>query len=215
VTPLLALFDVDGTLFLTHDPLAGEALLGSLRAVYAVSPPGDAVEQIDHQGQTTIRIIDEHLARACELSAERYLELLERADTRDWQAAPDATVALSRLAEAGIGLALLTGNPEPMARARMARLDLDRFFPAEQGAFGCDAEDRADLFGIARRRAGEWPVERTVEIGDTPRDVRSAHGAGARAIALRSPRTADDFSAADAVCNDLSEVADVLLAWNR
>jgi phosphoglycolate phosphatase len=229
VTPLLALFDVDGTLFLTHDPLAGEALLGSLREVYAVSPPGDAVEQIDHQGQTTMRIIrkvlraeglgdaliDKHLVRACALSAERYLELLERADTRDWQAAPEAAVALSRLAEAGIGLALLTGNPEPMARTRMARLDLDRFFPAEQGAFGCDAEDRTDLFGIARRRAGGWPVERTVEIGDTPRDVRSAHGAGARAIALRSPRNADDFSAANAVCDDLSEVADVLLAWNR
>jgi phosphoglycolate phosphatase len=229
VTPLLALFDVDGTLFLTHDPLAGVALLGSLRELYSMSPPTDAVERIDHQGQTTMRIIrevlraeglgdaliDEHLPRACALSAERYLELLEGEDTRDWQAAPGAAAALGRLTDAGVQLALLTGNPEQIARARMARLGLDGFFPEGQGAFGCEAEDRADLIGLARRRAGGWPVDRTAEIGDTARDVRSAQGAGARAIAVRSPRSADEFPAADAVCDDLAEVAEVLIAWNR
>jgi phosphoglycolate phosphatase-like HAD superfamily hydrolase len=229
VTPLLALFDVDGTLFLTHDPLAGEALVASLRDLYSVSPPDDAVERIDHQGQTTMRIIrevlraeglgdaliDEHLARACAHSAERYLELLERADTHDWQASPGAAAALGRLAKEHIELALLTGNPEPIARARMTRLGLDGFFPAGQGAFGCEAENRGDLFELARGRAGGWPADRTVEIGDTARDVRSAHGAGSRAIALRSPRSADEFPGADAVCDDLAEVADVLIAWNR
>src|SRR5919202_1301213 len=36
VTPLLALFDVDGTLFLTHDPLAGLALRETLAERYGV-----------------------------------------------------------------------------------------------------------------------------------------------------------------------------------
>ena len=37
--PLLALFDVDGTLFLSHDPLAGEALTPTLEAFYPVRLP--------------------------------------------------------------------------------------------------------------------------------------------------------------------------------
>jgi phosphoglycolate phosphatase len=229
VTPLLALFDVDGTLFLTDDLLAGEALLASLRELYAVDPSADAVERVDHRGQTTLRIarsvlraerldetaVDEQLARACALYAERYLELLEGADTRDWRAAPGAAEALSRLSEHDVRLALLTGNPEPVARARMARLGLARFFPEAQGAFGCDGEERRQLVEIARGRAGGWPTHRTVEIGDTPRDVSSAHAAGIRAIALRSPRNEDEFLDADWVCDDLAAVADVLLAWSR
>ena len=229
MTPLLALFDVDGTLFLTDDPLAGEALLASLRELYTVDPPANAVERVDHRGQTTLRItravlrsaglddpaIDRQLARACALFAEGYLELLESADTGSWRAAPGAAEALSRLSERGVQLALLTGNPEPVARARMARLGLERFFTEGQGAFGCDAEERSRLVEIARCRAGGWPADRTVEIGDTRRDVSSAHGAGVRAIALRSPPSKDEFPDADAVCEDLAAAAEVLLAWNR
>jgi phosphoglycolate phosphatase len=229
VTPLLALIDVDGTLFLTDDPLAREALIASLRELYAVDPPADAVERVDHRGQTTLRIaravlraeglddpaIDEQLARACALFGERYLELLEGADTRHWRAAPGAAEALSRLSESGVRLALLTGNPEPVARARMARLGLKTFFPPGQGAFGCGAEERRQLVEIARSRAGDWPAERTVEVGDTRRDVTSAHCAGVRAIAIRSSGSEDEFPRVDAVCDDLAGVADVLLAWSR
>ncbi len=43
MTPLLALFDVDGTLLLTHDPLSSEAFLPTLRKLYEVDPPADAV----------------------------------------------------------------------------------------------------------------------------------------------------------------------------
>ena len=102
-----------------------------------------------------------------------------------------------------------------MARARMERLGLAGFFPTGQGAFGCDAEERVELLAIARRRAGDRPAERTVEIGDTSRDVESAHEAGIRSIAVRSPRSRAEFPGADAVCDDLGAVTDRLLAWNR
>jgi phosphoglycolate phosphatase len=223
VTPLLALFDVDGTLFLTHDPISSEALLPSLRELYQVDPPEDAVERLEHPGQTSQRIarkvlraeglsddtIDEHLGEWCKRFTERYLALLVDADTSDWQVAPHAAEALSRLVEAGVHRALLTGNPEPMARARMRRLGLERFFPDGQGAFGCDAEERSALVEIARERADGWPVERTVAVGDTPRDVSSAHAAGIRVVAVRP------VEGADAVCDGLNAVADVLIAWNR
>src|SRR6185312_14931556 len=103
-------------------------------------------------------------------------------DTSAWREAPGAAEALARLQEAGVRLALLTGNPEPMARARMFRLGLERFFPEGQGAFGCESESRVELIELARRRAGGWPAERTVELGDTQRDAETAHTAGVRAV---------------------------------
>jgi phosphoglycolate phosphatase len=193
---LLALFDVDGTLFLTDDPLSSEALLGTLRELYPVDPPEDAVEHVDHAGQTARRIarlvlnaegiedaaVDERLDECCRRFAARYVTLLAAADTSAWRAAPAAADALAQLQDSGVRLALLTGNPEPMARARMYRLGLERFFPEGQGAFGCESESRVELIELARRRAGGWPAAETVELGDTRRDEESARAAGIRAV---------------------------------
>jgi hypothetical protein len=90
LTQLLVLCDVDGTLFLTHDPLAGEALTETLEERFDVRPSHDAIETVDHAGQTALRIarllleqagvpansIDVGLARWCPHFADRYLELL-------------------------------------------------------------------------------------------------------------------------------------------
>ena len=216
MTSLLALFDIDGTLLLGNDPVSNAAFLPALREVYGVDPPPDAVARIDHPGQTCQRIarevlhadgltddaIDERLGAWCALYAERYVSLLADASTTAWQAAPHAAEALQRLSEVGIHLALLTGNPEQMARARMERLGLASFFPEGQGAFGCDAEERGALIHLARERAGDWPLDRTVAVGDTPRDVSGARAAGIRVISVKPG-------------DDLNEVADALIAWNR
>jgi phosphoglycolate phosphatase len=212
VTPLLALFDIDGTLFLTHDPLAGIALRETLIERYGVPLPDDAIEQVDHQGQTSLRIgrlvlaaagVEEpdRLADWCGEFAERYVELLTDADTSNWRTPRDAERSLERLAAAGLRLALLTGNPEPMARARMDRLRLARFFPLGQGAFGCESESRVELITLARARAGNWEARATVEIGDTERDATTSTEAGVRSIVVGPA--------------GLSEAAESLLAWNR
>jgi len=192
LTPLLVLFDVDGTLFLTHDPLAGRALRETLSERFRVELPEDALERVDHEGQTSLRIgrlvlrdagLDApELGPWCAEFAKRYLELLSDADTSDWQAASGAEESLARLQAAGQRLALLTGNPEPVARARLERLGLGRFFPAGQGAYGCEAESRTELIALARARAGDWPAARTVEVGDTAVDVSSARDAGIRSL---------------------------------
>jgi len=196
VTRLLVLFDVDGTLFLTDDPLAGQALHDTLQERFGVRLPDDAIEHVDHEGQTSLRIarlvleaagvatatIDAGLAAWCPRFAERYIELLAHADTSGWRAAADGEQTLERLAAAGHRVALLTGNPEQMARARMERLGFAQFFQPGQGAFGCDGEERAMLIDLARARAGGWPAEATVEIGDTARDASSARQAGIRSV---------------------------------
>ena len=228
---LLALFDLDGTLFLTHDPLNGRALAATLNEVYGVDVTADAIAKVEHRGLTAKRIarnvlhaagvadpaIDARLDRWCEAFAERYLELLVEADTSGWEARPGAAEALSRLQAEGVRLALVTGNPEPMARARLQRLRLERFFPGGQGAFGCEAEERAALLELARERAGDWPAAATAEIGDAPADVVSAKAAGFRSIAITSHRTRaeQELAGADEIVDDMDGIVRALLSPAR
>jgi phosphoglycolate phosphatase len=220
----LILFDIDGTLFLTSDPLVGRATLDAVEEVWGLRLPGDAIGKVDHPGQTAQRITrlvleaagvdDEHieagLGRWCDLVSARYLHLLDESDTSHWEAAPGAPETLEALS-ARADIALMTGNPEPIARVRMERLDLGRFFPPWQGAFGCDAEHRVDLIRIARERAGDRPEDETWTVGDTPRDVEGAHAAGVRCIGITLGRfDAADLHEADAVVGDFRDLLRVL-----
>lgn len=217
---LLVLFDVDGTLFLTPDGLYIEAVLAAVREVYGLALSDGALARTDNAGETArsgVRkllhaegvddeTIDAGLAPWTELLTDRYLELLTAADTSRWRAAPGAAETLEELGREH-RLALLTGNPERVARVRMERLGLDRYFGEGQGAFGSDGEQRADLIAIARERAGGWPADRTVLVGDTPRDVAGAHEAGVRAIGITQGRFgADELVDADAVVNELGDL---------
>lgn len=212
---LLVLFDVDKTLFMTSDPLMGQAMTDAVETVWGLKLPDDAIRGVDHPGQTAMRItremlravglgddeIDSHLARWCTEVSKRYLELLADADTSRWAAAEGAADALRRIEHR----ALLTGNPEPVARARMERIGLAEFFPPSQGAFGCESEDRAELIAIARRKAGDWPAVRTVAVGDTENDVAGARAAGIHVIGFGAGL--DD---ADAVIESMSELPPAL-----
>jgi phosphoglycolate phosphatase-like HAD superfamily hydrolase len=149
--------------------------------------------------------IDAALGRWCKEASRRYLELLAEADTSD-RRSPDGTAEMLVQIE---HKALLTGNPEPVARARMEKLGLAELFPPGQGAFGCDAEDRADLIAIARKRAGDWPREQTVAVGDTEADVRGARRAGIRVIGF-GPDPA--LAEADAVVHSMSDLPRALAA---
>jgi phosphoglycolate phosphatase-like HAD superfamily hydrolase len=90
----------------------------------------------------------------------------------------------------------------------MERLGLAEIFPRGQGAFGCQRENRSELFALARERAGNWPSERTVAGGDTPLDVSSAHAAGYLCIGVTTGRyRSEQLEEADVVIADLGELA--------
>jgi phosphoglycolate phosphatase len=108
-------------------------------------------------------------------------------------------------------LGLLTGNYEPVARLKLARAGIGKHFPSGQGAFGSDAEDRAALPAIARRRAGglgtPHPRERTIVIGDTPRDIACARADRVRCFAVATgPYEAAELASADRVLADAEGV---------
>jgi phosphoglycolate phosphatase-like HAD superfamily hydrolase len=182
--------------------------------------PDDAIGKVDHPGQTAQRItrlvleaagvddeqIDAGLPSWCERVSGRYLELLADTDTSHWQAAPGAAETLEALSER-TRIVLMTGNPEPIARARMERLRLASFFAHGQGSFGCDAEHRVDLIAIARARAGDVPADETWAVGDTPRDVEGAHAAGIRCVGITLGRFGrEDLADADSVVDEFPDL---------
>lgn len=92
-------------------------------------------------------------------------------------------------------LALLTGNVEPGARAKLRHYGLDHFFGF--GAFGDEGEHRNELGPIALTRAAKTlnrvfePTEAVI-IGDTPKDIACARAAGMYCIAVATGSVSEE-----------------------
>jgi phosphoglycolate phosphatase-like HAD superfamily hydrolase len=210
------LFDVDGTLLLTHDEVYVEANRIALTEVFGSAPdgadvPGDTATAHTRRALAAAGFrateIDAGIPRWCASFSAHYVQLLADADTGHWEVGPGAHESIAALDRR----ALLTGNPPAIAHARMERLGLAPFFPPGAGAFGCERERRTELFTLARERAGDWPPERTVAVGDTPLDVSSAHTAGCRCIAVTTGQYArHQLASADVVIPDLTQLGAAL-----
>jgi phosphoglycolate phosphatase-like HAD superfamily hydrolase len=212
---LLLLWDIDGTLLRSGGAREhAAALVQALRDVYGVDLPDDAVQRVGPWGKTDQRIAREVLAAAgVELDGsrewiDRAWEIYRAADlTRLRDGAMDgAQEALARAHHSGDVNALLTGNSEPIAHHKLAAAGLGHWFVRGQGAFGSDAEDRRELVPIARERAGGWPNERTVVIGDAPGDVECAVAGGAHSVVLLGHFGRDELAGADAFIARLADL---------
>jgi len=224
---VLVLFDIDGTLLEGTSQPVGEAMRAALQEVHGVDTRLIR-RQIETLGRT-----DGEIARAILLDAgvgtERIDAVADRVRDRCCRASarllgddlsgavlPGVRDVLDWLIEqADVKLGLLTGNYEPIARLKVTRASIGRMFAPGQGAFGSDAEDRAALPAIARRRAGTvdapYPRRKTIVIGDTPRDIACARADGVRCVAVASGSfDRDALSAADAVARDAVELRLIL-----
>ena len=211
---VLLLFDIDGTLLIGASEAHRDAIHEGLREVFGVDDPGAG--RIDAAGQTDPAIARGILERSGDRSAfdgeaERFLTTCVAAYERRCPATLETHVApgIHELLGSlwGAQVSLVTGNYEPIARLKLARAGIGHHFAAGQGAFGSDAEDRARLPEIARRRAGgggpPHPRARTIVIGDTPRDIACARADGVRVFAVASgPFAAEALAGADAVFDD-------------
>jgi phosphoglycolate phosphatase len=221
---LLLLFDIDGTMLLKASRAHAESLYAALRRVHGLSEVPEG--QVEAAGRTDDAIarsiltlagvsaerIDE---RARDVRAMACAEYAHRCpqDLSD-RVAPGVPEVLAKLgARDDVRLSLLTGNLECVARLKLDRAGLGAFFPRGQGAFGSDSEDRSDLPEIARTRAGAadgdgpYPREKTVVIGDTPRDIACARADGVHVIAIATgPFRASDLHGADVVIDMAREI---------
>jgi phosphoglycolate phosphatase-like HAD superfamily hydrolase len=245
---VLLLFDIDGTLLSGATKAHSQALDRAIREVHRVDPR-DLRTQISPAGRT-----DGEIARLILLdlgvSAWRIDELADSVRETCWRiyaeicppdlsdhVVPGIPATLSWLdGRDGVTLGLVTGNFEPIARLKLKRAGIGRWFAPEMGAFGSDSEDRAALPGIARRRAGRLgsgragsgragsgragtaragsgragmpvPREQTIVIGDTPRDIACARADGVRCVAVTTGQYGpDELAGADAVARDAAEL---------
>ena len=219
---MLLLFDVDGTLLLKATAAHAAAVHEALREVYGIADLSAA--RVEAAGRTDYEI-GRAICLQLGVSADRFdagredfriacVAAYARLCPEDLSefVAPGVTDVLEALAARdGTRLALLTGNLEPIARLKIRRAGLGRFFEPGQGGFGSDHEDRTELPAIARRRAGHYPRAKTVVIGDTPRDIACARADGVRCIAVATgPYGPDDLAGADVVLRTAHELLDAI-----
>lgn len=195
----LLLFDIDGTLLLTHG-VGRMAVEESLRRVLGETIPSDG---ISFSGKTDPQIFREILAHhglsdaagngRFEALLEVYSETMHRLiRERGVEVLPGVHELLGRLRERpDVRLGLLTGNLEPMAYLKLNAGGLASHFSF--GAFGSDSEDRNQLPAIALERAREatgrtFSGKDVVVIGDTERDIACSRVVGAVAVAVCTGR---------------------------
>jgi phosphoglycolate phosphatase len=216
--PTLLLFDIDGTLVWRASTEHAAALREALHEIHGLDPefrrpgpPGSAAGRTDGEIARTLLLAAGHSARRIDECAADVREATCAAYARRCppdlsdKLLPGIPELLARLdGRHDVRLSLVTGNFEPVARLKLLRAGVGGHFKAGQGGFGSDSEDRAALPPIARRRAGRdgvsFPRERTIVIGDTPRDIACARADGVRCVAVATgPFGVDELREADAV----------------
>jgi phosphoglycolate phosphatase len=223
---MLLLFDIDGTLLLKAAEWHRAALFEALSQVYGFDTVSGT--PVPTAGRTDTAIARD-IARESGLEVGAFDERLAEFQTQ-CAAAFGRLCPPSLATHVGVGirealdelnkepntrLSLLTGNYEPIARLKLERAGIGRYFARGEGAFGSDSEHRDLLGPIARARAGSagvsYPRERTVVIGDTPLDIACARADGLGVIAIATgPHPAVDLASADHVVGDGFELLDLL-----
>ena len=162
---MLLLFDIDGTLLSGATREHARALDGAIREVHGVDPD-NLRSEIGPAGRTdgeiarlilldlgvSARRIDELADDVREACCRIYAQICPP-DLSDHVVPGIADLLPVLAARDGVTLGLLTGNFEPIARLKLQRAGIGRWFSAGAGAFGSDSEDRAALPAIARRGA--------------------------------------------------------------
>ncbi len=222
---MLLLFDIDGTLLIGAADAHRDAILEALRVVHGVTDPEPGGLQVAGRTDTDIArllltragISAEHIDERADDLRIAACEAYGRLCPGDLSAtvAPGMSELLEQLAaREDARLSLVTGNYEPIARMKLAAAGIGSRFERGQGGFGSDHESRAELPAIARRRAGgaePWPRERSLLIGDTPRDIACARADGVRVLAIATgPYRADELRDADAVARDAHDLGALL-----
>jgi phosphoglycolate phosphatase len=188
------LFDIDGTLLVTHDLVHYNALNRAVLEVYRVDI---TIDGIGYHGKTDLSILRAALERAG-VSGEDFESNLQEAlhvVRREVSANADGIVPtvcsgipgiFDSLRSAGKLLGVASGNLESVGWQKIEAAGLRRFF-----SFGCFSdhhEARVDVFRQAvaevNRRLGSQA--RVCFIGDTPSDIQAAHQLKANVVAVCS-----------------------------
>jgi phosphoglycolate phosphatase len=186
------LFDIDGTLLVTHDLVHYNALNRAMREAYGVETTIDGVA---FHGKTDLGILREALSRAG-ISAETFarhlpsaLEVVRREfDTHineiSIAVCSGIPEVLKTLQAAGKLMGVASGNLETIGWGKIEAARLGQFFSF--GCFSDQSETRVDIFRQAVAQAQRWlgNSAKVCFVGDTPSDIRAAREIGAKIISV-------------------------------
>jgi len=190
----LVLFDIDGTLIKGDNKKHRLSFCYAFKKVYELDT---TIDIIDHHGKTDKQIILEVLKKKgldeqrirlkINEAIKEMTAYFEKSISKDKLSLFEgAQTILEELSKNNILLGLVTGNLEPIARAKLKNVNVNDYF--KLGGFGSDDENRINLVRIATKRAEDnfgFKFDNNVFlIGDTPRDIEAGKGAGVKTIAI-------------------------------
>ena len=211
------LFDIDGTLLNTRDPVQYHAFGHAVREVFGVE---SSIDGVPVHGNTDIGILKAVLRRAGIPEAEIAEKIPQtvarmcaevRANAADMRVdvCPAIEDMLERLRNAGRLLGIVSGNLETIGWAKVQAAGLRGYF--DFGSFSDRNEMRADIFrhGLAEARRRLGREGEIYLVGDTPSDIRAAREVQAPIIAVatgtftREQLLAEEPDVCVACCGDL------------
>jgi phosphoglycolate phosphatase len=214
----VVLFDLDGTV-LTFDgapPGPGRTALeramvelhGVERATEGIRVAGGTDRALARAMLARARIRDDELAIARVLSA--YVAHLEAVlQSRRYRPIGDVAGAVEALRGQGAVVGAATGNLRAGARLKLGSAGLEAVFDLALGAYGDDAEPRADIVRQAAERCqARAHTTHLVVVGDTRHDVEAGRAAGARVVGVATDeesRAELEAAGADAIVSACGE----------
>ena len=189
----VVLFDLDGTVLTFDGPPPGPgrtALELAMRSLHAFER---ATEGIRVAGGTDRALARAMLQRAgamddeaaiARVLASYVMHLEAELRTRRYRPIGNVVDTVGRLQAFGVTVGLATGNTRDGARLKLTSAGLGATFDLSRGAYGCDAEERAEIVRLAASRCGASGGEAVVVVGDTERDVHAGRAIGARVVGV-------------------------------
>jgi phosphoglycolate phosphatase-like HAD superfamily hydrolase len=192
----LILFDIDGTLLKGKSKIHFNSFIEAFRKIFKIDVNPN---EIDHEGKTDMRIIlelsekhgipkDKVIPRLKEIY-KIMIDFYKKNVDLDKEIQPNDNVEklLSILKKKGYILGLLTGNLKKIARTKIGKFDLNKYFSF--GSFGEISEIRSKLLENAIKKAkSKFKTNLNKEdifvIGDTRFDVECGKQLGVKIIAV-------------------------------
>lgn len=191
----IPLFDIDGTLFKTANPVHFDAFTYAFKTVYGINANQ---REISPEGMLDNQIIIDVL-KLHGLTEEKVKEKLKKATLamseyvrnnikeKSFEPLPGVKELLKQLKIMKIPMGVLSGNVEEIAWLKIKSAGLREYF--DFGAFGDSAFKRVDLVEIAKQNAEKtlgrnFKITDFIIVGDTPRDIKCAKDAGIKSIVV-------------------------------
>jgi phosphoglycolate phosphatase len=215
----VVLFDIDNTILWTGGA-GSRAMALAFRDLYGIE---DGFRGVEFSGRTDTAIfrdalrahglLDGHFEEELERFKRAYVARLPHTlrTTPGGGVYPGIPELAQALIERGAVVGLETGNFRESGMLKLRHYGVDPFF--RDGAFGDDAEDRAQLVRIAIERLRPSSGAEIYVIGDTPHDVSAARANGAFALGVATGKSSVDelrAAGAHAAVPDCSDVDAIL-----